>query len=71
MIKSFKVVEFLTKEEELMDLMYDCWRKGYKHAKILELAQELCSGIDNQGVKLRFRVMLDRNLGVHPNASKA
>ncbi|CAM0110548.1 hypothetical protein VPH70E341A_0150 [Vibrio phage 70E34-1a] len=69
LIKCFKVADFLAKEEKLMDLMYDCWRKGYKHAKILELAQEICSDIDSQGVKVRFRVMLDRNLGVHPHVT--
>ncbi len=70
LIKCFKVADFLAKEEELIDLMYECWRKGYKHAKILELAQEISSDIDSQGVKARFRVMLDRNLGVYVNVTK-
>lgn len=70
LIKCFKVTEFLAKEEALMDLMYECWRKGYKHAKILELAQEICSDIDSQGVKVRFRLMLDRNLGAYVNVTK-
>lgn len=44
------------------ELMFLCWRKGYKVGKILELAKILDVNVTAQDVLESFRIMFEREL---------
>ncbi|CAM0018230.1 hypothetical protein VPHD527_0377 [Vibrio phage D527] len=50
------------KLKEMDKLMFDCWRKGYKRSKILELAQKIESNTTEDDVQIYFRNMFTREL---------
>lgn len=49
-------------EKKMDKLMFDCWRKGYKRAKILELAQQIESNTTSDCVQIYFKRMFMREL---------
>lgn len=50
------------KLEKMDRLMFDCWRKGYKRDKIVELAQKIESQTTRDDVAIYFRNMFTREL---------
>ncbi|CAM0065110.1 hypothetical protein VPHF86_0292 [Vibrio phage F86] len=50
------------KLKQMDRLMFDCWRKGYKRVKVLELAQQIESNITSDDVAIFFRKMFNREL---------
>lgn len=50
------------KLQSMLQLMFKCWRQGYKRSKILPLAQKIEPLTTSEDVSVYFRLMFDAEI---------